>query len=192
MEPEDLWPRLLVPARALLNLWNQETLDSYGFPMTGAAKAHTLRSNALGEFRRLEDERYELDEQYTESGKIHITDVATGRGYQLKSVAALAFEQLPTSATLFGDDPVHGSADVYIVLYEFSTNHLLRLECAAARFVRSKGKRTRVSLLHEPTNWGIFDIADAAAVKARTFDPGASVRFNFFGDRDDLTESDDN
>lgn len=191
MEPDELWPSLLVPARARLNLWNQETLDSYGVPMTGAAKAQTLRSNALGEFRRLEDTRYELDEQYTESGKIHITDLATKISYQLKSVAALAFEQLPTSATLFGDDSVYGSADVHVVLYEFSTKDLLKLECGAARFVRSRGKRTKICLLHEPKAWGIFDIADTATVKAKAFNPGEIELFNFFGDRDDLTESDD-
>lgn len=191
MEPNELWPRLLVPARARLNLWNQETLDSYGVPMTGAAKAHTLRSNALGEFRGLEDDRYQLDDRYTESGKIRITDLDTAISYQLKSVAALGFEQLPTSGTLFDNDPVHAAADVHIVLYEFSTKDLLRLECAAARFVRSRGKPTKVCLLHEPTTWGIFDIDDASMSTATIFDPGNTESHNF-GQRDDLTESDVN
>lgn len=187
---EELWPELLLQARSRLDAEATAHLADYGVPMTNMNRVHTLRSNAMGVFAKLDPAGYILEEQYRDFGKIVIGDVSTGQRYQLKSVQALKFElQRGIQLDVFGNT----DRQLNVVLYQFDLQDYLHLACAPARFEQVRGRKS-VRLVAEPTKWGVWGVDGGTNVaEAEGFDQGHEDAYDdLFGvERDDLTDNDD-
>jgi hypothetical protein len=187
MEPQDLFPGILVPARAGADAVNADSIRAYARPLTGQAMAHLLRSHAMGEFDLLEQDRFTMEAAYQSSGRIRITDHQSGDTYQLKSAAALGLDTVAHPAPQLFAPPA-----LKLVIYSFDQTGVLTLFCAAAHEVKI-GQKKVFRLQEEAIKWGAWKIDEWVPGATKPFDQRANDFdwSEYFGDGfDDVTNAD--
>ena len=130
MLPLDVAPiaRILNDAYMATGSYSRLFKAQYGSPPTIQSKVHHLRSIVQIAVRKHVD--YDLDEEYTEQGRVHILDVASGLTLALRSSRAVEIEGRPEK--LF-DDRQFVTADALLLVYTFSKEGLELGTAAAAR-----------------------------------------------------------
>jgi hypothetical protein len=187
----EIWSEMLLRARAWTDGVSATHLSDYQTPMTGMAKAQLLRSSAIGAFSLMAPDGIEIEPTHLEMGKIVLRTKGSDDRYQLKSVAALAFE-MDASQQM---EMFPRTSTLNVVLYRFDTATTLHLSCAPATIVQAQSGRSRTQLLRVPTVWGSWQsngaaVEETAAVSSGSFDQGDRDDFGDLGDSDEITVND--
>lgn len=157
MTENDLKPlaRLLLLAYAATAAYSRNFKDEHGSPPSQHAKVHHLRSVVQALTRR--EDRFELDPDFVEFGRVLIVDRKTKRQYLLRSASMVAIERARRELTLFDTIKLIKS-DVTLLVYAFTA---LGLELAVAETIQRPGK-SRLLAGHPPQHVGIwtYDVDD--------------------------------
>ena len=117
--------------------------DQFRRPPTVAAKAHHLRS--IVQSRIQDSDRYLLDGDYVEFGRVQFTDTDTGRTYLLRSASAFSIEQAKDRPSLF-DSNRYLKSEVAMIVYSFDA---LALSLSVAG-TRQRAFRKRLEASGQP------------------------------------------
>jgi hypothetical protein len=113
--------RLLVGSYLETPVYSRWFSEQFGQPPTLAAKVHNWRSIAQAKVNS--DLNWELSEEYSEYGKLQVTDSVTGRCYLVRSDGAVAIERAFWQGTLF-DTKVYIASSVVMLVYRFHSDGL--------------------------------------------------------------------
>jgi hypothetical protein len=156
--------------------------EEYGTPPTDMAKVHHMRS--IVQARLTEDERFELDEEWADFGRVKWTDLATGQSYILRSQSALRIEtEIRNQGTLFNPDQYIQTTDVVMVVYEFDRSGL-NLSVAKTVQRSARGRLEAATYPRDIGSWSFTGETDDLDGAAATFDQQAQDVFDELGNLD--------
>lgn len=155
--------------------------DKWGQPPTLMAKVHDLLS--IMQALLNQDDRYSLGQEYSEYGRVQLTDLATSETYVLRSDAAVSIERRQRQNTALFDSARYLKTDTTLLIHKF---HETGLDLAVAGARHLEGKR-HLEATGSPTHIGTWLLATPPTT--RPFDQGSDDAFDELGSMDNLGES---
>jgi hypothetical protein len=138
---------------------SRQLTEEYGVPPTTMAKRHHLRY--VTQVAISHDERFRLGTDFSEFGKIQLTDVRDGNVYLFRSDSSNTIERARfNSNQLFEMAPQYIRSDVILLVYRFAP-HGLELSVSGTK---QQAGRKRLEASGDPDYVGIW-----------TYDLGGSV-----------------
>lgn len=118
MDPTDLDPAAQMFVAAYLDTasHSRQFRDEHGEPPTLFAKIHHMRSIIQTAVNK--SDRFKLDPDYSEFGRVQFRDDTTGHWYLLRSNSAVAIERAKTQCSLF-DPSKYLSSEVVLLVQAF-------------------------------------------------------------------------
>lgn len=173
MDRTDLDPlaKILVPAYLDTAAYSRGFRDEYETPPTQFAKVHHLRSIVGAKISSAD--RFTLGTEYTEFGRVMITDEEAERQFLLRSDGAVSIEQAKAQGRLFNPSSFLRS-DVTLLVYRF---HREGLALGVAGTRHQLGRR-RLEPTGPPTHVGTWALT---LDPDDPFDQGARDAFNELG-----------
>jgi hypothetical protein len=170
----------------LLRSYNEAAIASrafkerHGQPPTMMEKAHHVLSVMQALVNN--DDRYLLGSEYSEFGRVEVTETATGRVLLLRGSAAVSIERSRAQQELF-DDTRYLDSPVLMLVRKFHETGL-DLSIAGTRHIHGK---THLEATGKPAYLGTWLFAEASTTTS--FDQGYVDPFEELGAMDDLGEA---
>jgi hypothetical protein len=171
----------LLTAYSETAIFSRDFKNRFGQPPTVMAKVHHLLS--IVQARANRDDRYLLGSDYSEYGRVELTESSTGTIWLLRGSASVSIERHHLQEASLFDATHYIASDVQLLVHKFHDQGL-DLSVAGTQYVEGKKRLTATGAPTFIGTWTFLDTASDAQ-----FDQGRNDSFEELGAMDELGEN---